>query len=327
MAFVFRGWDTTEQRAVAFKVLKRHYASAVGPSRFLREIRLLTQLHHPGILPLLDSGHTETLFYFVMPLVEGETLQRAPGARAPAAARRGAADRLPGRGGARLRPRRRHRPPRHQAQQSVPVRGPGAGRRLRDREGPLARGRREHHQHRARRGHRAVHEPGAGGRPAPTRPPGRRLFARLRRLPDAGGRASLHRSEPRRRSLARHRSMPAPSRGWCGPSCPRASTRSFGRRWPKSPAGPVSAGRRLRQRAVRPGQARGRGARGARRSSRAGSALEVAPVAVLASSPSPGRRAPAPSRPGRWTRTRSSCSRWGRRRPAPRGGRPGSRSR
>ena len=75
MAFVYRGWDTTEHRSVAFKVLRREYATVLGPTRFLREIRLLSQLHHPGILPLLDSGHSDSLFYFTMPLVEGETLQ------------------------------------------------------------------------------------------------------------------------------------------------------------------------------------------------------------------------------------------------------------
>ena len=75
MAFVYRGVDTTDHRAVAFKVLRRHYGEVLGSTRFLREIRLLTQLHHPGILPPLDSGHTETLFYFVMPLVEGKTLE------------------------------------------------------------------------------------------------------------------------------------------------------------------------------------------------------------------------------------------------------------
>lgn len=75
MAFVYRGWATTDRRAVAFKVLKRHYAAVLGPARFLREIRLLSNLHHPGILPLLDSGQCEALFYFVMPLAEGETLQ------------------------------------------------------------------------------------------------------------------------------------------------------------------------------------------------------------------------------------------------------------
>jgi serine/threonine-protein kinase len=75
MSFVYRGCDTTDHHAVAFKVLRRDYASVLGPARFLREIRLLSQLHHPGILPLLDSGHSDSLFYFLMPLVEGETLE------------------------------------------------------------------------------------------------------------------------------------------------------------------------------------------------------------------------------------------------------------
>ena len=75
MAIVYRGRDTVDGRAVAFKVLKRQHAMVLGPSRFLREIRLLSQLHHPSILPLLDSGQSGTLFYFIMPLVEGETLQ------------------------------------------------------------------------------------------------------------------------------------------------------------------------------------------------------------------------------------------------------------
>ena len=82
MAFVFKGWDTADARAVAFKVLKRQHAAVLGSTRFLREIRLLSQLHHPGILPLLDSGHAGSLFYYVMPLVDGETLharlQREP---------------------------------------------------------------------------------------------------------------------------------------------------------------------------------------------------------------------------------------------------------
>ena len=82
MAFVFQGWDTVDARAVAFKVLKRQHAAVLGSTRFLREIRLLSQLHHPGILPLLDSGQAGSLFYYVMPLVDGETLharlQREP---------------------------------------------------------------------------------------------------------------------------------------------------------------------------------------------------------------------------------------------------------
>jgi tRNA A-37 threonylcarbamoyl transferase component Bud32 len=75
MSVVFRGWDTAEMRSVAIKVLKQQYSTVLGPTRFLREIRLQTQLQHPGILPLLDSGRSDGLLYYTMPLVEGETLQ------------------------------------------------------------------------------------------------------------------------------------------------------------------------------------------------------------------------------------------------------------
>jgi Protein kinase domain len=75
MAFVFRGCDTGTQRPVAFKVLRPEFATEAGSVRFLREIRMLSELHHPGILPLLDSGSTDSLFYIVLPLVRGETLQ------------------------------------------------------------------------------------------------------------------------------------------------------------------------------------------------------------------------------------------------------------
>jgi tetratricopeptide (TPR) repeat protein len=75
MAFVFRGCDIAAQRPVAFKVLRPEFATEAGSVRFLREIRMLSELHHPGILPLLDSGSTDSLFYLVLPLVQGETLQ------------------------------------------------------------------------------------------------------------------------------------------------------------------------------------------------------------------------------------------------------------
>jgi tRNA A-37 threonylcarbamoyl transferase component Bud32 len=75
MAFVYRGCDSADHGPVAFKVLRPEYAASLGATRFHREIRLLSQLHHPGILPLLDSGSAGTLTWFVMPLVEGETLQ------------------------------------------------------------------------------------------------------------------------------------------------------------------------------------------------------------------------------------------------------------
>jgi Serine/threonine protein kinase len=75
MAFVYRGCDTASHRPVAFKVLRPEYATAMGSVRFLREIRMLSELHHPGILPLLESGGSGHLFYFLLPLVDGETLR------------------------------------------------------------------------------------------------------------------------------------------------------------------------------------------------------------------------------------------------------------
>jgi len=75
MAIVFRAWDTERRRPVAIKVLRREFAVTLGHGRFEREIRVLSELDHPGILPLLDSGETGQLHYYMMPLVEGETLE------------------------------------------------------------------------------------------------------------------------------------------------------------------------------------------------------------------------------------------------------------
>jgi serine/threonine-protein kinase len=74
MATVFRAVDQRHGRVVAMKVLRRELASAVGPERFLREIRVLSTLSHPHIVPLLDSGSCDGTLFYVMPLIEGETL-------------------------------------------------------------------------------------------------------------------------------------------------------------------------------------------------------------------------------------------------------------
>ncbi|MFH1765981.1 MAG: protein kinase, partial [Gemmatimonadota bacterium] len=62
-------------RTVAIKVLKPELAEAIGADRFLREIRTTANLSHPHILPLFDSGDADGFLYYVMPFVEGESLQ------------------------------------------------------------------------------------------------------------------------------------------------------------------------------------------------------------------------------------------------------------
>ncbi|MGH7469556.1 MAG: protein kinase domain-containing protein [Longimicrobiales bacterium] len=75
MAVVFEAGDSRHGRRVAIKVLRPEVAEQIGADRFLREIRVTAQLSHPHILPLLDSGTADELLYYVMPLVEGETLR------------------------------------------------------------------------------------------------------------------------------------------------------------------------------------------------------------------------------------------------------------
>ena len=48
---------------------------SLGAERFLREIEIVAGLRHPHILPLYDSGEADGFLYYVMPLVEGETLR------------------------------------------------------------------------------------------------------------------------------------------------------------------------------------------------------------------------------------------------------------
>src|SRR3989441_12333849 len=74
-ATLFGAYDQQGQQ-VAIKVLHPELAVSVAADRFLREIRYASQLHHPHIAPLLDSGETEYLLWFVMPFVPGESLRQ-----------------------------------------------------------------------------------------------------------------------------------------------------------------------------------------------------------------------------------------------------------
>jgi len=73
-ASIFGAYDRAGQR-VAIKVLHPELSVSVAADRFLREIRYASQLHHPHIAPLIDSGETEYLLWFVMPYVPGESLR------------------------------------------------------------------------------------------------------------------------------------------------------------------------------------------------------------------------------------------------------------
>ncbi len=82
MGEVFRARDTRLDRVVAIKVISPHLsANDQLLARFEREARVVSSLSHPNICTLYDVGELEgegatevSLHYFVMELVEGETL-------------------------------------------------------------------------------------------------------------------------------------------------------------------------------------------------------------------------------------------------------------
>jgi serine/threonine protein kinase len=75
MATVFLATDTSVGRRVAIKVLHPELAAAVGADRFHREIHIASTLTHPHILPVYDSGEFDGKLFYVMPVVEGESLR------------------------------------------------------------------------------------------------------------------------------------------------------------------------------------------------------------------------------------------------------------
>jgi serine/threonine-protein kinase len=75
MATVFVATDLRHQRRVAIKVLRPEVGSALGTARFLREISIASGLTHSHLVPLYDSGDAANRLYYVMPLIEGETLR------------------------------------------------------------------------------------------------------------------------------------------------------------------------------------------------------------------------------------------------------------
>ncbi len=82
MATVYLAHDRKHHRKVAIKVLRPEVSAELAADRFLREIRTTANLQHPHIVPVFDSGSVGGLdaagpcLYFVMPLIEGETLRQ-----------------------------------------------------------------------------------------------------------------------------------------------------------------------------------------------------------------------------------------------------------
>ncbi len=110
-ATVYLAQDLISERDVAIKVLHPELSATLMAERFRREIRLLGRLDHPNILPLLDSGESGGIFYFVMPLAKGESLRVRPQPGRTSFASRHPCDHERCGRSHRPCPRTRHRPP------------------------------------------------------------------------------------------------------------------------------------------------------------------------------------------------------------------------
>ena len=76
MATVYLARDLRHARDVAVKIVHPALAAALGSERFLREIAIVAQMHHPHIVPLFDSGDADGALYYVMPFEPGQSLRQ-----------------------------------------------------------------------------------------------------------------------------------------------------------------------------------------------------------------------------------------------------------
>jgi serine/threonine protein kinase len=76
MATAYLAHDLVQGSRVALKLVQPELAPVLGHERFVREILILSHLHHPNILPVLDTGIADGLPFYVTPYVEGESLAR-----------------------------------------------------------------------------------------------------------------------------------------------------------------------------------------------------------------------------------------------------------
>src|SRR3954466_5429785 len=75
MGIVYRAKQLEPPRTVALKMLLPHQLGSAGMAeRFRLEVRALTELEHPAILPVYQAGEHEELPFFTMKLATGGTL-------------------------------------------------------------------------------------------------------------------------------------------------------------------------------------------------------------------------------------------------------------
>jgi serine/threonine-protein kinase len=75
MAVVFVARRRRDGKQVAIKVMDPSLTVSLGLERFRREIRIVAELDHPHIVPVVEFADAGDLMYYVMDYVDGESLR------------------------------------------------------------------------------------------------------------------------------------------------------------------------------------------------------------------------------------------------------------
>ncbi|HVS64789.1 MAG TPA: ABC transporter substrate-binding protein [Thermoanaerobaculia bacterium] len=81
MGVVYRARDPMLNRDVAIKVIASSVLTPETERRFQTEAQVVAQLDHPSIVPIFDFGRHDGSLFFVMPIVEGQSLRELLRAR------------------------------------------------------------------------------------------------------------------------------------------------------------------------------------------------------------------------------------------------------
>ena len=88
MGVVYRARENESDRVVALKVIATEIAQDVYfRRRFERETRLAAQLHHPNVVPFVDSGTFEGTLFIATRLIDGLNLHEVIASEGPLTAR------------------------------------------------------------------------------------------------------------------------------------------------------------------------------------------------------------------------------------------------
>ena len=73
---VYLAERASDGERVVVKLMKSGTAAAERSQYFLLEMQILQKMSHPNVVPITAAGEAQSILYFTMPFIEGETLRQ-----------------------------------------------------------------------------------------------------------------------------------------------------------------------------------------------------------------------------------------------------------